>query len=109
MLGAAMPEASVDVDGDAGRPEDEISSPTHASERWTVDSIPEARGVEQSAHGEFGRSIPRTLSLHSHTRSRATRTRSRESAIKRDRPSRTRTCRHKNPSNNYSGEAARRA
>ena len=46
MLGAGVPEAAVDVDGDLGRAEDEVGAARHAFQRPAVDAVAELAGDE---------------------------------------------------------------
>jgi len=54
VLGAGMPEAAVDVDGDAGGAEDDVGAGAKASDGGAVDAEAEAATVQLGAERQLG-------------------------------------------------------
>ena len=58
VLGTGVPEAAIDVDGDLGRPEDQVGAARHALHRPPVDPVAEPPPVQLRAQVELRRGVP---------------------------------------------------
>jgi hypothetical protein len=58
VLGTGVPEAAVDVDGDAGGPKDDVGTGANAWDRSAVDPEADAAAVELGADGALGQRVP---------------------------------------------------
>jgi hypothetical protein len=65
VLGARMPEASVDVDRHLRRGEHDVRSSSDNRIGSPIHSVAEPHAMERRAQGELGRSVPLACGLHS--------------------------------------------
>jgi hypothetical protein len=54
VVGAAVPEAAIDEDGDAASDKDEVGSPVQVSERTEIDAVPGTACVQRSSETQLG-------------------------------------------------------
>ncbi len=64
MLGAKVPEASVDEDCDPSRPPTDVHAETLTGDGAEVHSISDPRGMENASDGYLASRIPPPLPLH---------------------------------------------
>lgn len=64
VIGAAVPEAPIDEDGDTSAPKDEIGSSPDRFQGSSGDPISKALAVEYAAKREFRGRVARSVSLH---------------------------------------------
>jgi hypothetical protein len=64
VLGAAVPEAAVDVHRDPGRAEDDVGAAPQAREGLAVHAVAQAPRMQMPAQGELGGGVAGALELH---------------------------------------------